>query len=170
MEPYSKSIIDVVAALSYIVKDCDPDGTELHFTISSERRQSKDTKDFLNMLSNKTFNGETDIDACLNEILDKYTNELRHGPWWRKSVRNFVGGQKGVRPLSLYVLTNGVWQSKSTGEKPILNLVRTLRELGKTRSQVGIQFISFGNDPVGLERMRYLDSGLQGDRKKEEWL
>jgi hypothetical protein len=171
MAPYWEQVKVVLEALSYIVKDCDPDGTELYFTISSQYRKDQNTTKLLKMLINKSLKGLTDIDLRLNEILEKYKAKLDEPSSWISSIRGIAKKEpKVVRPLNLYILTNGVWESQSTGETPIINLAQKLIQLGKIKSQVGIQFISFGDNPVGLERMRKLDSGLGRGRKKEEWL
>jgi hypothetical protein len=77
---------------------------------------------------------------------------------------------KVVRRLNLYILTNGIWEDKSTGKIPIVNFAQKLMKLGMIKGQVGIQFISFGNNPAGLERMRVLDSELGRGRNKDKWL
>lgn len=67
---------------------------------------------------------------------------------------------KSPKPLSLYILTDGVWEGKSDPRKPIQKLVQTLVGWRMDKAQVGIQFINFGNDPVGLQRLQYLDFEL----------
>jgi hypothetical protein len=62
--------------------------------------------------------------------------------------------------MNIYVLTDGCWENACTGENQIRNLVDELVKLKLTKDQVGIQFIRFGNDQRGLERLSYLDSGL----------
>jgi hypothetical protein len=171
MAPYWDQVKVVLEALSYIVKDCDPDGTELYFTISSQYRRDQNTTGLLKMLNNKSLKGSTDIDLRLNEILEKYKVKLDERSSWMSSIRSIAKKEpKVVRPLNLYILTNGIWESQSTGETPIVNFVQKLLKLGKIKSQVGIQFISFGDNAIGLERMRKLDSKLGRGRKKEDWL
>jgi hypothetical protein len=63
--------------------------------------------------------------------------------------------------MNLYILTDGVWEAKTNVEATIRNLVQTLNEVGKTRLQIGIQFISFGHNANALARMDRLDSGLR---------
>ncbi|KAF2085973.1 kinase-like protein [Saccharata proteae CBS 121410] len=48
-----------------------------------------------------------------------------------------------------------------TGEKAIKQIVDTLCELRASRGQLGIQFISFGNDQKRLDLLQHLDSGLK---------
>src|SRR3954468_24893223 len=44
---------------------------------------------------------------------------------------------------------------------PIEAMIEKQRQLGLPKEQVGIQFIRFGNDQAGIERLQYLDSGLR---------
>jgi hypothetical protein len=60
----------------------------------------------------------------------------------------------------LYILTDGIWEPNCDAAGPIKNLVNKLNKLDKGRVQVGIQFISFGNNPEALDRLDILDSGL----------
>jgi hypothetical protein len=171
MKPYWDQVKVVVEALSYIVKYCDTDGIELYFTISSQYRKDRNTTRLLNMLNGKSLAGVTDIDYRLNEILEEYRAKFDERSSWISSIRSIAKkGKKVARPLTLYILTNGIWEDKSTGEIPIVNFAQKLKKLGMIKGQVGIQFISFGNNPVGLERMRILDSELGRGRIRDEWL
>jgi hypothetical protein len=152
----------VLEALSYIVKDCDPDGTELYFTTSKDHKRDRHTSGLLYMLNGRMPNGITDIDHRLNEILEKYKSKLDTKPSLISSVISKAKNEPiGPRPLNIYVLTDGMWESESTGETTIINFVQKLVKLGKPKSQVGIQFISFGNNPKGLQKMEFLDSKLK---------
>ncbi|KAK6836917.1 serine/threonine protein kinase [Apiospora arundinis] len=69
-----------------------------------------------------------------------------------------------TKPTSIYIMTDGVWQpSTSPGggvEDPIRNLVRRLFQNSRNREFITLQFIQFGHDPTGTERLRYLDDDL----------
>lgn len=67
---------------------------------------------------------------------------------------------KGPRRLSLYILTDGVWQPGCTLVTEIKTLVSLLQEHKLSNKHIGIQFIRFGNDPRGTRRLQKLDSGL----------
>jgi hypothetical protein len=167
MAEHWDTLHNVLDVLAYIVKDGDPDGPELFFTISSQWKRSKNTTGLLELLHNKSHKGATDITLRLNNIIDKYKTKLDQGP---SLISSFLKREKGIRPLSLYILTNGIWEDKSKPDTLIINLVQKLLKLEKTRQQVGIQFVSFGNDTRGLERMRKLDSELGEGRREEDWL
>jgi hypothetical protein len=161
-------VIRVFAALSYIVKASDHDGIELHFTIAPQVYRDKNTTQLLQSLESKKLEGFTDINFRLNEILDRYRAKLPGNGTLKSSLRNKTRPWKLVPPLSVYILTNGIWESKTNVEAPIVNLMRDLIDLRLPASQIGIQFISFGNDPKGIQRLQFLDSELKQGRK--EWL
>lgn len=59
--------------------------------------------------------------------------------------------------MNVYVFTDGAWQPRSNLEKLIQKLANTLTALQQPEDQFGIQFIRFGNDPDGIERLERLD-------------
>jgi hypothetical protein len=167
MTEHWDTVRNVLDVLVHIVKDGDPDGPELYFTISRQWKRSKKTAALLELLQNKSHRGATDITLHLNELIETYKDKLDHGPSFISSI---LRREKGVRPLSLYILTNGIWEERSKPDALIIMLVQKLLKIDKTRHQVGIQFISFGNDLRGLERMRKLDMELGEGRDPENWL
>ena len=156
----SQGVVKVFEALSYLVKETDDDGIDLLFTVSGERvRNCKSTRKLVNLVKGREHKGETDINRQLNIIFEDYKAEFN------KTKNRFSKEPKKVKPLSLYILTNGVWEESSDLSELIRSLVKKLEDLGRTREQVGVEFISFGADPVGLGRMEYLDSKLKSDLK-----
>ncbi|TVY55320.1 Aurora kinase A [Lachnellula cervina] len=151
----SPGVVKVFEALSYLVKETDDDGIDLLFTVSGERVSArKSTTKLVQLVKEREHKGNTDINLRLNSLFDDYKAEFHK----RKNI--FSKDPKKVKPLSLYILTNGVWEEGSDLGEIIQRLVGKLENVGKTREQVGIEFISFGADPVGLGRMEYLDSKL----------
>lgn len=154
MAPHWEAVIDVLEALSYILKTVDPNGLDLSFTVSSDSLEDcKKTSRLVDMTKTRRLKGTTDMNLKLTSLLDEYQNALTKG----RSNSIF---RRAVRPMNLYILTDGVWEKDCDVEAPIRSLVQKLVELGKGRIQVGIQFISFGNNTSALTRMDHLDSGL----------
>jgi hypothetical protein len=154
MKPYWKSLIRVVEALTYILKDVDPDGLDLSFTICRETlTKTKRTTSLVELVKSqsKLLEGTTDMDLRLSEILDTYQTGL-------EKPKTFL--RKPVLPMNLYILTNGLWEPNYDAAGPIKNLVNKLNKLHKGRVQVGIQFIRFGNNVEAIDRLNILDSGL----------
>lgn len=72
-------------------------------------------------------------------------------------------GREGLHPYQ----RRGVWQATNTVkcgvENPIKNLVKTMDDSRLGRTSVSLQFIRFGEDGLGKERLRYLDNEPVGD-------
>lgn len=154
MDKYKKHLTTLVDPLVYLVKDGDPDGVEVVFTISTDTRRSKKSSQLTDRVVSRVFKGKTDISDRLGRILREYRVELD-----RKKLAH-----QSVRPLSIYILTDGVWEGGKDAQTPIREIVSVLRNYGYDREQVGIQFISFGDDLEGLQRLDELDSfGKQPD-------
>jgi hypothetical protein len=152
-------VTDVFEALSYILKYVDPDGLDLSFTVSGESLKNyKVTSTLVQSVRDRKsrLKGTTDMNLKLTTLLENYQAALEKPPREVKSLFR----RKPVRPLNLYILTDGIWEAKCDAEGPIRRLIKKLADLGKGRIQVGIEFISFGNNIAGLQRMDHLDSGL----------
>ena len=140
-------------ALSYIVKETDKDGIDLYFTNSDTfYKNIKKTSKLLPIVEGhkQRDNSTTDINFRLTKILDPYKTNLENRRWFRSEPK----------PLSLYILTDGMWEAECTAVEPIRDAVRKLDDLRRGDTQIGIQFISFGDNPIGLERLVHLDDGL----------
>jgi hypothetical protein len=154
MKPHWEWLIKVVEALTYILKDVDPNGLDLSFTVCSEKqKKTKRPASLVELVESRSelLEGATDMNLRLSDILDTYQTEL-------EKPKKFY--RKSVLPMNLYVLTDGIWEPNCDAAGPITNLVNKLNELHKGRVQVGIQFISFGNNAEAINRLNILDSGL----------
>ncbi|KAF2230730.1 hypothetical protein EV356DRAFT_323795 [Viridothelium virens] len=166
-------LVDVVNCLTYMVKDADPDGVDVYLAHGQKRekkcrpdkavkfaRQNRPPKPGGNSSTPST------IAPTLGTILHHYQENLRTPP--KKSALGKIERilrSSPLRPLSLYVLTDGQWQPKDNVQKPILSLIKTLSDLDSLTGQVGIQFIQFGHNsathPNGQTWLDFLDSGLE---------
>ena len=161
-----------VEVLSYMVKDKDPNGVDLYYFNSREQfTKCKKSKQLAKSVAAKTFEGLTNPDTKLKRILDDYRTELREftnrrrqydrrGPNSARSL--FRGPPVLPRALSVYVLTDGVWESPKTEggdylKSTIRKLIYQLKEAGCERDQVGVQFIRFGDHLYGKQRLEALD-------------
>ncbi|KIN03042.1 hypothetical protein OIDMADRAFT_18517 [Oidiodendron maius Zn] len=153
MARHCAMVVDVFTALSYIVKEMDKDGIDVYFTISeAHQKKVKKTSKLHSKVHHHVQHGHstTDINIRLTRILEEYKSNLETPRWY----------QARPKPLSLYILTDGMWEKDCTAVGPIENAVRKLEDLRKDDSQIGIQFISFGADSGGLKRLKYLDDEL----------
>lgn len=163
-------VADYVDVLSYMVKRHDKDGIDLYYFNSSQcvEGSKNSTKLVLSVRGHK-FSGVSSPENSLVKILDAYSKKIKayasgtHDD--QSHSRRFhlpLGRSKAPKlpaPLSVYVLTDGVWQLGGDDdlEKTIKDLITNLRAAKCMRKQIGIQFIRFGNDPVGIERLNALD-------------
>jgi hypothetical protein len=161
MSPYWDDVKSVFEVLAKIVKSADPNGIDLYFTMSEERYNSKkwgvnSSSKLVRIVNERRhrIRGSSNISYRLYSILALYEMELTN-------VHNLRRGGT-VRPLSLYVLTDGVWEPGCDPSSTVKHLVDKLIEFGypKDSHQLGIQFISFGKDPQGLGRLKDLDDNL----------
>lgn len=154
MDPHWSQVKKVFGLLSYMVRDCDPNGLDLYFTNTSKTFKSRNMNTLMEELGKRTPKGLPDMRSRFGDIIEKY--QSRFGKWKLSSI--FRGS--APRKLSLYVLTDAVWQPKIDLTTTVRTLVSSLEEHKLTNKQIGIQFIRFGNDPDGIQRLEQLDSGL----------
>ncbi len=163
MHPHWEDVCNVIQVLAYMVKHSDDDGMDLCFTISSAKHNFKTTSGLHHHIRGKPLQGTSDIGLRLSTILDEYKASLRQPPPKRRSFLRRAK-RRTRKALSVYILTDAVWQPHSDASQPIESLVKTLVELDSPRNQVGIQFIHFGNDPESIRKLKHLDSGLHQER------
>lgn len=149
MHAYRDRVIELFDPLAYLVKEGDPDGIDLRFAVSPKRKHSEKSSELTDAVKSHKFEGKTDISVPLRSILSGHCQELR--------ARNPAAGSQSIRPISIYVLTDGVWAGGQDAKSPIRETVKVLQEFDLSRKQVGIQFISFGKNKDGLARLAELD-------------
>jgi hypothetical protein len=152
---------ELALVIAYIVKQYDRNGVDLRFLRSEEQLDNKKSADeIVAKIAATRFEGMTNITACLNKLLLEYGQRIDD---WISGKRNMLG-QRSKKPkcTTFYIFTDGVWQASQGkqgdyGQNAIISLVDKLVKNGLPREQVGIQFISFGDDQGGQERLRKLD-------------
>ncbi|KAK5720388.1 hypothetical protein LTR17_015025 [Elasticomyces elasticus] len=163
--------------LAYIVEDDDPDGVEVLCANSGASLKEKDSSKLAKHVNNIQWNGRTRIEKRLEQILGSYEEKLRgnekkrleYEEKRRKYEENVRAHKLKLRarapdpidpttPLTVYILTDGVWEGGGEPEVPIMAMVQTLVELGLPREQVGVQFIVLGENKAGQEHMENVDN------------
>ena len=161
MKVHRKTIIDIIELLPYMLKNSDPDGIDMHFTKSSRQLKSKKkTKALIEAVKEERFVGTSNIAILLNQIFEDYKAKLSSGPQPSHSFFRRTYTTRRPRPLNVYTLTDGMWEPRCDIEPIIRALVMNLRERGLPKDQIGIQFIRFGDEREGKEKLEHLDSGL----------
>jgi len=147
MRQHWSEVKKVFGILAYMIKPFDHDGLDLYFTQSSENYHQRNSKGLVTVVNKKMDSpgkGRSDISIRLDAILAAYIAQLKRP----------LASQK---PLSIYILTDGMWTPDCNIVPIIDRTVQAMAEL-ELRKQVGLQFISFGSHPEGLARMELVDS------------
>jgi len=161
MKPHWNKVKDTFNALAYLVKRADLDGIDLYFTNSGYEAHSKDRKGLMKVFNTVKPEGKCIMKLALGKILESYRPE----PMMVQTRGLFSRKKKLKWGLSVYVLTDGVWNDgvdELCGvHEPIATLVKRLSKNGMMEHHVGIQFIRFGDDVTGKRRLNSLDNGLR---------
>ncbi|KAF1948009.1 kinase-like protein [Clathrospora elynae] len=159
MKQHWKSVKRVFEALAYLVKGMDQDGIDLCFTNNcSEDGRDKDRKRLIKNLDRVRPGGQCQMGIALSKILPKcYPDHAeKRASWYARAADNKPG-------VNIYIFTDGVWSNGPDHlcgvQEHIKLLVDKLVEKGRLQ-HVGIEFIRFGDDGVGKQRLSDLDDGL----------
>lgn len=124
-----------------MLQNADRDGIELSFTTSSNARQTNDIDQLYQHARNEPRKGTSDMEEALQKAVNKHASRMER--------------ESSPRPLSIYILTDGRFGGNP--EVVLLELEQMLRDRRLPRTSLGAQFISFGSDEEGLEKMQLLD-------------
>jgi hypothetical protein len=160
MKGYWSDVVKLFQALSYLTKTVDDDGViELHFTVSPFTYKSSKSSLLLSKVEERyeqlsvTSNPET---AC-DKILSAWKQKMNPG-----KLRGLVSRSgPSMPPVTLYILTDGVWEDRSNLDGFVKDVVRFMDQNSMSRKHIGIQFIQFGQDERGTTRLEHLDTGLK---------
>ena len=146
-------------------KKLDPNGCELRFITSGEKMERTKTTQLVDAVAKRRYanglKGTADFARRLDSVLGEYLTKLRKN--------------SSTTPISIYVLTNGIWEQNfgdisnkdhhlDQVSDVITTAINTLNSLSAIGKKVGIQFVRFGNNEIGKERLRYLDARMHKDR------
>ncbi|KAI1131151.1 kinase-like domain-containing protein [Nemania abortiva] len=172
MRPHWPDVKRTADALTYVLKNVDPDGFEIHMTNSGKPISQKDRKKlfeefgYFDQHSPRDDLGCCPMETVLSKILGKAVKKALAPTSMLSRVRS-----RDIQGVSIYIFTNGVWEDRrdrdvSYGEAGgVENAIKTavgkLQTAGRMRTDLSIQFISFGDDPTGLSRMKWLDDDIK---------
>jgi len=164
---YWAQVKDTLEALVWVVKNVDPDGVELRFTSEPAKSfMSKNTTSLLNKFSSYTPQvGDSNcmMEPALNVLIDSLIPAAKSTSGFR-GLRQSLMNRPNKTGISIYILTNGVWTG-SDGlcgvDRIIRTLIERLQDKQHGRAYVTLQFIRFGHDRIGKERLRRLDNDIE---------
>ena len=160
MSPSWKQVAKHARALTYAIKDQDDNGLDALCMHGSDPQRINNSSSMLNFVRNISPVGQSDFPTKLEEVLEKYISACRQ--------RAEGGSTRGFLPFldrqqildkrtRFYVFTDGVWQSKSDAKPIIRRTVQALEQAQLSSGHITIQFIQFGEDPEGSQRLDELD-------------
>lgn len=158
-----KQVRDVLEILSYILK-VDANGVDVYFTNSDEHLNAKSTTKILRVFDQHDphvrshLKLSTNVNESLGNILQRHMTRMRSWPKAKAGLK--LGSSKVPQPVTFYVLTDGIWRGNSDMDSCLKALETVLTDLERDDSQSGLQFISFGNDPAGKERLAQMHAEL----------
>ena len=171
MKPLWKQLATLYHDIIYMIKHkkLDPNGAELNFIKDPYTNEQKATTALYEKVNKVGYElaGETDFAARLDGILN--------GPGGY--IERLEKSRSKTRPMTIYVMTNGRWHAGESAESTIdhqrrlagnaiARAVDALERLHAMDKQVGIQFIRFGEDELGIKRLRYLDDQLPKEKER----
>ena len=161
MAEHWSAVEDLFAQLAYFAKNLDPNGIELYDTVSGLEFKSPDTSSLLEKLDRvKPHSGSSRSDPSqrIDKLLRDYAERLDDCYAKSKMSRWPIRSRSRVDPVTIYILTDGVWQPKCDVAGPIKSLMTKMEQYDLPKGQVGIQFIQFGDDFEGSQKLAKLDS------------
>lgn len=159
MQAHWEELVSAVRVLGYMVKKLDKNGMKIHLTISPNSSNCPNSTDLADACyANPPRQGKSDISIRLGSILREYQQKLDNVRPSTSRYRKLFSSSDTVKPLNIYILTDGICEPRSDPRESIRNLATKLDESKFPPDQVGLQFIQFGNESVGTKRLEYLDS------------
>ncbi|KAF8850604.1 hypothetical protein BDZ45DRAFT_186822 [Acephala macrosclerotiorum] len=166
MRHHTKEVRNVLEALSYMIKEDNPEGIHLYFTNSTEHCESKHTKKLLAMLDRARYQGQTRILDSLLRIKYDHVSRVDGGASTKAlTFSRAMSPQRTQRniPLTIYILTDGAWIENASPEETI-KMINEIFELRDRSPPLALQFISFEGNKACEERLRLLTLELSNIR------
>jgi hypothetical protein len=158
MEAYRDSIASLFGTLAYMVKTNDPNGLDLYFRMDPTHVgpvHDKDTSKLVREIERKKFHGNVDLSRMLRKILGEYEERLEkeRGRGWFRSLIDMLLLSQTIRPMSVYIFTDETWSSSSFLHGLFVEVRETLSRVEAGEGQLRIQFIQFGEDHEGAQKL-----------------
>jgi hypothetical protein len=168
MQHYRKEVIHTITPLAYLLKSLDPNGIEVILTSALDKKKiCQSSSDVAKVISNSFPEGR-DADCPIERALETILEYVREN--WPQRVRPIlspiinISTRPTARPVSIYILTNGIWDHSSDGtcgaERPIQVMIDQMKGHAVGRTQVSLQFICLGSCTRGVQRLKHLDDEI----------
>lgn len=160
MRAHREDVLNLLSLLTYMLKDSDPNGLDVCFTQSKEKINSGKSTKLLKAVSQVQYLGMSDMQTRLSQILQEHKEKFSTNNSHRGLLQKVTGRWEKQKSLSVYILTDGIWPPRNSVASTIVALVNSMKENKLPKDHVAIQFIRFGEDPHGIDRLNKLDHGL----------
>ncbi|KAL8706255.1 MAG: hypothetical protein Q9201_000692 [Fulgogasparrea decipioides] len=160
MRSHNEKVRNVLELLSSLTERYDPNGLDLYFTTHYKNYRPSSNREVLKIFDEHPPRGLPDMRARFASIIEPYQARFGKRNIVSRLLRRSSTPSRGPRRLSLYVLTDGVWDPECNLITEIKALVASLQKEAMANKYIGIQFIRFGEDAEGRKRLETLDSEL----------
>jgi hypothetical protein len=165
MRAHQDRVVSDIKALAYLFKQLDPDGVEIANTSSPQKIKKFKKSDDVATFINQTYKDGWDAPCNMEKALEIILGTVREKFSKRTSrLQRPFPRQRTVRPVSVYIVTDGRWDDSTQGlcgaDKPVETLIKAMKVNGIGRTQISLQFIRYGNEDRGRRRLEILDNEL----------
>lgn len=153
MAVHKDDVRDALLIYAYIVKNLDPDGFEVSFTSENRIKKHTTSTSAVADFNKQTWTGfafEDKFGTIIDKVLDRISE--------RGSRLSFHSERRSPKKQTIFVFTNGLWRGLDYIKNRVRNVIQTVLDRNLGRTQVVIQFVSFGSDREGLDQLEELDT------------
>jgi hypothetical protein len=148
-----EDMTELLGIMAYMIKSFDKDGIDLYFAQSNAKHNEDTSSKLVTIVEKRKHEeglGYTDMSVRLEQILGEYASKIQRQSW-----QNII-----TRGLNLYIFTDAIWTPLCDIVPAIDKMVGKLVAFNLPEKQVGLQFISFGDDAECLIRLKLVDNYL----------
>jgi hypothetical protein len=148
-----EDMTELLGIITYMIKSFDKDGLDLYFAQSNAKHNEDTSSKLVSIVEKRKHEedlGYTDMSVRLEQILGEYASKIQRQSW-----QNII-----TRGLNVYIFTDALWTPLCDIVPAIDKMVEKLVTHKLPEKQVGLQFISFGDDAECLKRLRLVDNYL----------
>ncbi|EEU36982.1 uncharacterized protein NECHADRAFT_52172 [Fusarium vanettenii 77-13-4] len=151
MKPHADQVAKIARVISYITKVASKKPTLLFFASDSTKPLKCSTSSQVEsaIRNMKLVEGSCSMKICLNNILQAVLPD-----------------NKRIKPTSIYVCTDGVWERLNDVKHIIKTSIDRLIEAKEDPSTLMFQFIQFGDNDRGTERLQELDDDCKQEHEQ----
>jgi hypothetical protein len=174
MQGKKREVLRHVKCQAYLAKNIDPDGFQIMCTSKpTEMKKCKTSTqacDFVEKMFTDGREASCNIEIALCHVIDDIEDKLQSRRRSRYSLTQLVSETKKV---TIIVFTDGVWDTSMSSPEDeqglslygvdvlIERCIKMMKDRGIGRPNVAFQFLQFGSDARGKERLRIFDDDLE---------